>query len=321
VIVPGLGALIAHHTSASFDAELGCVFPPRRSIVFNAELTHNDGLLVSSVARRHRISYEQAVQVVADEVTAMRCQLRQDGETGIGHLGVLSLTAEGVLSFMPYESASVSPQYVGLSAVKAVPLAANQERRAAVPVVCEEQPEDLEYTNIYTPIHRGLLHVAAMVVALVVLGLMLSTPIIDDNAMRASMVPAIERASAATSNVDELQALDSRTKNISLIIAMPDADSAVATVDADSMQRRQALRDIRCDASDRYFLIVASLPSEKKAMEYIASHPTGDEMHLLETDGKYRVYVATGNTLEATQRAMTIAGFSARYPQAWVCRR
>lgn len=322
VIVPGLGALIAHHTPACFDAELGCVFPPRRSIIFNAELSHNDGLVVSSVARRHRITYEQAMQVVTDGVNAMRCQLRQDGETGIGHLGVLSLTDEGGLSFMPYESASVSPQYMGLSAVKAVPLSAGADRRAAVAVSTDDEPVEIEASGrIYAPIHRGLLHVAAMVVALVMLGLMLSTPIIDDNAVRASMMPAIERASAAASNVDELQALDARTRNVALAIAMPDAESAVATVDEALMQRRQALREVRCDASDRYFLVVASLPSANKATEYIASHPTGDEMHLLEMDGKYRVYVATGNTIEAAQRAMSIAGFSARYPQAWVCRR
>lgn len=86
VVVPGLGALIAPY-SASIDSELECIFPPRRSITFNAELVHNDGLLVSSVARRHRLTYDQAAQIVTDCVNAMHYQLQQEGETGLGHLG------------------------------------------------------------------------------------------------------------------------------------------------------------------------------------------------------------------------------------------
>lgn len=320
-VVPGLGALIAHHTPASIDTELGCIFPPRRSMTFNPELTHNDGLLVSSVARRHRLTYEQAAQVVTDCVNTMRYQLRQEGETGIGHLGVLSLNEEGAIVFEPFESASVAPRYVDLTAVKAVPLSLHQPSGAA-DTQNTASDSDEPSTSSYTPVRRSILQVAAAMVALVMLGIMLSTPIVDQHAMRASMAPAIERAAVEPTVDDEAKALSARVSRMTLAIAMPDTLKGTATLThIPRPAGPKAAESLRCDATDRYFLIVASLPSADKASEYIAEHPHGNEMHLLECDGRYRIYVATGNTFEAAQRPMLREGFSDRYPQAWVCRR
>ncbi|WP_278434785.1 hypothetical protein [Muribaculum intestinale] len=318
VVVPGLGALIAHHTPASIDSELECIFPPRRSITFNAELVHNDGLLISSVARRHRLTYDQAAQIVTDCVNAMRYQLQQEGETGLGHLGVLSLSEEGVPTFEPFESADVSPRYIGLSAVKATPLSLHSSAQH----VADENSQTTEASGSYAPVRRGILQVAAAMVALIMLGLMLSTPIVDNRAMRASMAPSIERSKSSA--CDELKTLDSRTRRLTLAIAMPDSTYGTATVITTPIVKREGpapVESIRCDATDRYFLVVASLPSAYKASEYIEEHPNGNEMHLLECDGRYRIYVATGKTFEAARRPMSQEGFSDRYPQAWVCRR
>ncbi len=159
-------------------------------------------------------------------------------------------------------------------------------------------------------------------VALIMLGLMLSTPIVDNRAMRASMAPSIE--SSKSSACDELKTLDSRTRRLTLAIAMPDSTYGTATVITTPIVKREGpapVESIRCDATDCYFLVVASLPSAYKASEYIEEHPNGNEMHLLECDGRYRIYVATGKTFEAARRPMSQEGFSDRYPQAWVCRR
>ena len=159
-------------------------------------------------------------------------------------------------------------------------------------------------------------------VALIMLGLMLSTPIVDNRAMRASMGPTIERSKSSA--CDELKTLDNRTRRLTLAIAMPDSTSATATAIPAPVAKREGptpVESIRCDATDRYFLVVASLPSAYKASEYIEEHPNGNEMHLLECDGRYRIYVATGKTFEAAQRPMLSEGFADRYPQAWVCRR
>lgn len=324
MVIPGLGALIAHHTPAYFDAELGCMFPPRRSMTFNPELTHNDGLLVNSVARRHMLTYDQAVQVVMDCVNAMRYQLRQEGETGIGHLGVLSLSEEGVPSFEPFESASIAPRYLGLCAVKAVPLSLRQQVQN--PVAETTQPDPAAITETHASVKRNIMQVAAAMAALVMLGLMLSTPIIDNRAIRASMAPAIEHVTQTDDTIMDgisTHELVETASNISLIIAAPDSlkGSAYASARISSpAENERATETMRCDASDPYFLVVASLPSAYKASEYIAEHPYGSEMHLLECDGRYRIYVATGKTFAAAQRPMLREGFSERYPQAWVCR-
>lgn len=302
VVVPGLGALIAHHTAARIDPELGCIFPPRRSVTFNPALTHNDGLLASSVARRHGMGYEQAVQAVAESVAAMRQQLRQEGETGLGHLGLLSLNAEGMTVFEPYEGATLAPRYAGLSAVRAV----------ALDSIDGEQPHRVAATP-YRRAARGFVRAAAMAVLLAMLGLMVSTPIVDSRATQASLAPAIAMPEEMPDYAAELQALAERTSGLTLSLAMPDTAATAAPATAAS--------GVRCVATDPYCLVVASLPTERTAADYIAAHPHGDEMHTLAADGRYRLYVATGKTFAEAMRPMAAPGFADRFPQAWVCRR
>ena len=59
VIVPGWGAFIAQYQPASFTED-GQMLPPSRLIGFNASISHQDGLLASSVMRREKISYDAA---------------------------------------------------------------------------------------------------------------------------------------------------------------------------------------------------------------------------------------------------------------------
>ena len=57
VVVPGWGALIANYAPSQLQGDT--MLKPRRSIGFNPSITHNDGLLATSIARRHGISYSK----------------------------------------------------------------------------------------------------------------------------------------------------------------------------------------------------------------------------------------------------------------------
>lgn len=72
---------------------------------------------------------------------------------------------------------------------------------------------------------------------------------------------------------------------------------------------------IRFNATDRYCLVIASLPTEESAQKFIRENGS---MHLgiLNKDGKYRVYASTGNTTNEALLGKSIAGVST---DAWVC--
>ena len=68
--------------------------------------------------------------------------------------------------------------------------------------------------------------------------------------------------------------------------------------------------------TDRYLLVVASLPSHNSALRHINGNP---DLRIIEMDGNYRVYVGTAPTITA---ARSIANdIVSQYPNVWVCKR
>ncbi len=75
---------------------------------------------------------------------------------------------------------------------------------------------------------------------------------------------------------------------------------------------------LRCNSSDPYCLVVASFPIREGAVQFIDE--TEGNFSILEQDGKFRVYVATGKT-SASTIALREGDIATRFPDAWVCRR
>ena len=102
---------------------------------------------------------------------------------------------------------------------------------------------------------------------------------------------------------------------------LPQGDDAMSVVDTVKAVEPvvEPSYGVRMEESDSYYVIVASLASRELAQEFVdrADIP----MAILEKDGKYRVYAATGST---SSRALDIARqahLTDRYPGVWVCRR
>ena len=302
VVVPGWGAFIAQYQSAQIDETNGVMLPPMRTIGFNGDISHNDGLIATSVMRREKVSYEVAVKMVADEVDVMKHQLDVDGEVPVGKVGVFSKSENDTVVFDPFVS---NLGYAGL------PMLNIEARRV------EEFEEKSDV--VYIPVSRNFFKLAASIILLIGLGLTLSTPLIVDEAQvnyASISTPKVVAPEVVAPQIEE-PAIDSE-----LFIAMPDVNEAMAVVDTTmtTMAIGDAMMEIRCSETDAYCLIVASLATRELAEEYVAER--GDAaMHILECDGKYRIYVATGATATQALKPMQSVAFAEKYPAAWVCRR
>lgn len=302
VVVPGWGAFIAQYQSAQIDETNGVMLPPMRTIGFNGDISHNDGLIATSVMRREKVSYEVAVKMVADEVDVMKHQLDVDGEVPVGKVGVFSKSENDTVVFDPFVS---NLGYAGLPKL-------NIEARRV-----EEFEEKSDV--VYIPVSRNFFKLAASIILLIGLGLTLSTPLIVDEAQvnyASISTPKVVAPEVVAPQIEE-PAIDSE-----LFIAMPDVNEAMAVVDTTmtTMAIGNAMMEMRCSETDAYCLIVASLATRELAEEYVAE--IGDAaMHILECDGKYRIYVATGATAAQALKPMQSVAFAEKYPAAWVCRR
>lgn len=312
VVIPGIGALIAHRTPARIDAELGCIFPPQRAISFNPDIVHNDGLLASSVARKEKISYEASTSVVNEQVNEIQASVRSQGEFALGRIGVLKLGGNGNSTFLftPFEATNVAPDLTGLAPVPVKNLAELSKTNAS-----KDRAKKKDF--YYVPVSRNIMQIVASIIVFLILGFTLSTPIVDENAYRASMGMTITESTSTS----QYSPVFDENLRLEFNIAYPDPNEAsgIAEERIPDPDNELSSPDAanRMNDSDRYFLIIASLPSRHLAEKYINEYTGPDRLGILEVDGRFRIFVASGATfVEANSYNK-----SGRYPDAWVCKR
>ncbi|SHH08193.1 HU domain-containing protein [Flagellimonas flava] len=122
VVVPGFGAFLAHGKSAEIDTASQTLLPPTKAISFNAQLTKNDGLLVSHIAKEKNLGYEEMLQEVEAVAQTWRSKLEQGEDIELFGVGKLSLNRENKIQFKPEDKINYLTSSFGLSAFAATPI-------------------------------------------------------------------------------------------------------------------------------------------------------------------------------------------------------
>lgn len=97
VIVPGFGGFVVNDCVAKLDG--GKFFPPRKELVFNARLVHNDGDLAHALMKSRSCSFDEANKFVSDEVASIWAALKNDGVYAVPNFGVFTMKS-GKIAFL-----------------------------------------------------------------------------------------------------------------------------------------------------------------------------------------------------------------------------
>ena len=224
------------------------------------------------------------------------------GSITFGRLGSFSRNDEGSIVFEPATATNIAPDYTGLIAVKAVDLAETLKKRNESASV------------YYVPVSRNILKIVASIALLIGLGFMLSTPIIQDEANYAGIATPMNVTKPAP-------VYTVPSPDIELSIALPDPTTSRGTFTPAVTTAQQSAVTTAAAKPMRYFLVVASLPTRKAADENIAHSVDRDSLSVLESGGRYRVYIAVGATYSDAFNKRGANGYGDRYPDAWVCKR
>ncbi|MEX0314828.1 MAG: SPOR domain-containing protein [Allomuricauda sp.] len=135
VVVPGFGAFLAHGKSAELDTATNTLIPPTKTISFNAQLTKNDGLLISHIAKEKHLSYEELLEEVESVSETWRKRLRNGESIELFGVGKLWLNREQKIQFQPENKINFLTSSFGLSTFSATPI----QRE-----VLKEEVEELE---------------------------------------------------------------------------------------------------------------------------------------------------------------------------------
>ena len=351
VVVPGWGAFISRYQPAVLGKD-GKFLPPTRSLSFNQSLTHDDGLLASSIVRKSKVSYDAAMKQIANEVAAMRHQLTQNGEIAISSIGVFHQNSEGAIIFEPFINTSAILNFSNLPKIDIRPI--------KVASTIEKQTNENKKDTIYLPIRRSWTRIAASIAVVIGLGFVFSTPIINNDSYQASLsTPKVATPQSVeiklnepsvdaqlvldVTNIDESESMElvdttlrnqyqeavanykhkrgARSDRKRLMMEQIEKYRKLKEVDEQPIEAMSSnVVVLKNNKSDKYCLVIASLPSKEHAEEYI-SKSNNSQLSILEKDGRYRVYATTGAT---SREVLTIAqktGLMNRYPNAWVCRK
>lgn len=115
VIIPGFGGFIGNYLHARIHPQNHTFLPPSKALLFNVNLTHNDGLLASRITRKENISYEEAMDGIHRMVDTWNSHLRDDHFLEIEMIGRLTRNNEGNLQFEQDNSLNFLPDSFGLS--------------------------------------------------------------------------------------------------------------------------------------------------------------------------------------------------------------
>lgn len=303
VVVPGWGALVASHLPASYTPS--GINRPTRLIAFNPSITHNDGLLTTSVARRHNLSYDEACKVIADNVTAFRRQLATGTEVAFGRLGFFKNDDNGKLLFTPTLHDEASDEFFGLRSID-------------FPVL--SQADDNEQTQATPGIfaHRGW-RTAAAIAAIIGIGALLSTPVIVDK--------SIDTASLNIANVKTKPAAvtvkpASQSTNDDNKIAVIDNNVGTRPVSSDipSIEEPSAFNDgMPCDENGAYFLVINSCNKQHQAQALIKQYAgKGIKAKTIVRGSYHHIVVAQSNSKQELTNAKKL--LPEKYRKAWVCK-
>ena len=132
VIIPGMGAFLAHEIPAYYNAGEQMFIPPHRTIGFNPQITADDSLLVSEYMSASGLSYEEAGKKVAKETGILHKELAAKGKVCFGSLGTFSMDINGCISFAAADSSIDDLYYFGLEPLAIQPLNEMREKEIVI---------------------------------------------------------------------------------------------------------------------------------------------------------------------------------------------
>ena len=95
VILPGVGAFLAHRVPACYNAAEKIFMPPHRTLGFNPQVVVDDALLQSEYMSNGKLSYEEAAVALSRDIETLRSELSAKGVVCFGELGTFTMDIEG----------------------------------------------------------------------------------------------------------------------------------------------------------------------------------------------------------------------------------
>lgn len=313
VILPGIGAFLAHKVPASYNAKEQVFMPPHRTLCFNPQVTVDDALLLSEYAAAGNTSYENAEKAFKRDIASLRRKLASDGRCCFGEAGTFHMNINGEISFVASENAIDDPANYGFEPLT-MPLLSQCKEKAIV-------------------IGRREFSRYIAIAAAVILAFFFVTPVSDsayEQGMQASIAQMTKKEAASAPVATEVEQYsiapieDTVTENIytepvqqqNAAVEIPSIEEP-ATAVAEVAEETSVPAEVT-EPQKTFSVIVASSPNAQNAELAIKelSRKMDAEYSVVVGGGRHRISIGDYDSIEdANDAAFAI---KSTFPDAWV---
>lgn len=132
VILPGFGGFVANYCDAVHNESSNTFSPPSKKLLFNSNLSYNDGLLINYLSRQKGISYEEAEQMVKQSVEDAWIRLEKGETLKFDGVGTFRYNDDGTLNFNPQLTENLLTDSYGLFSFRFPPLSYQSKNEAVI---------------------------------------------------------------------------------------------------------------------------------------------------------------------------------------------
>ena len=302
VILPGVGAFLAHRVPAYYSAADKVFMPPHRELGFNPQVTVDDALLLSEYMNDGLLSYEEAERCLRNDIDSLHSKLSDNGVVCFGELGTFEMDIEGKISFTPNENSIDDPQNYGFEPLLIAPL------------------KELKKKDIVIKRSNIGKYVSAIAAAIIIIFVLVpfGNSIYDDskqmsvagfapvdNVPKTVVTPTVE-AICEIAPVEETvteHIFTESTEHVATAVSIPETPEVEIVVPENSKQ---------------YSIIVASTPNPKNAQLAITelSRKMQADYKVVEGDRRFRIAIESYNSEEEANIALE--RIQATFSDAWV---
>lgn len=302
VVVPGCGAFINVYHSALENPETGVMSPMTCEVRFNPALSHDDGMLATSFARRERVSFAEGREMVRSSISNLRDALSMDGEVTIGRLGKLRMDTELNISFQPMTTPERAAATLGFGEVRTriiQPAVEETTEMAQIENPVRSTPKNFDTTrNYYIPINKMFARMAASFLIVAVVALAAIIPFGRDlHEDQASVIPV---------------------KAISQAVSKAASSGPVAEHVYEPEVTQESVQEVP-SASNQWHIIVGAFYTQKDADLFISMNSDkGYRLTVLPSRNLYRISAFSAQDKGPLVQELKSQALRSAFPEAWI---
>ncbi len=117
VVLPGFGGFVKDQIAAELDELRNRIHPPKNTVIFNARLSHADGLLIAAFATKNEVGYSTADKLLTDAISELRFRLNNGETISWEGLGNLKKSVDDRIEFEAVVKPEIQDEFFGLKPV------------------------------------------------------------------------------------------------------------------------------------------------------------------------------------------------------------